>query len=415
MTVAALPQNRVVIPGEQLQAFDSVTNFSNARQSGGSGDSYGLDTTYVREGSSSIRLTTPTNNTYWGELLIPAYSKTVYNRQVGVWVYIPDHTKIDSIIIYAAKESGYTNFITFTYRLMLSSGNHNRFDGWHFIETNPGGWASGGGTVGTGVDTWAAMKFRVTPSSGNSGVSVYFDDLWINRRARAAVLITADDGYASFETRGLPILDAAGFKVTLSIPAVNIDTTATWMTTAGLQSAAADGHAIITHGATNLTTLTLSEAIADILENQDFLVSIGLGQDRHHYVLPNGGYDSTVKQALIATNCISARGVVKPVAVPISAGFGDRRYYYNIIGGEQSDTPTALLGYVDTAVTDGQTAVLMFHDIVASGASAAIEYNEANFQTLVDGLVRRYRNGLIDVMTVPNWYLSLTQPALVAA
>ena len=100
-----------------------------------------VDSGIYKTSGASLKYTSPTNGTYWGELKLPVFSAAANSQgRVGLWVYIPDYTKVGNLTLHLAKEVAYTNFAAFTYKVMDTGGNRNRFNGWHFVGWKAGIW-----------------------------------------------------------------------------------------------------------------------------------------------------------------------------------------------------------------------------------------------------------------------------------
>lgn len=397
--------------------FAGAYGLTNTRQATGTGDTMAADATITRLGTPTVKLTLPTNGTLWGELALPAMAQKMPRLRVGMLVYIPDYTKIGNITVYMAKEVGYTNFVTCVYRIMDTGGNPNRHNGWHYItwpNSNATTWSVGSGTVAEG-DTIAAAKVRVNPAGGTNGGVVNFHSMFHDAAvAKPTILITADDGDASWFNLGIPYLNAKNLKSTHSVIGSLIGTGG-YATLAQLQAAYDSGHDYVVHGATNLTSLgTTALRIADVLANQQWLVANGFTRNLgwRHYAYPNGAYElsngdpeiiTIVKQA----GMLSGRGTQKPTRIDHAVDMGDRWYSYNIIGGESTESPATLQAAIDGCITYGESGVLMFHNLVTGVAGTAIEYNVDDFKAVMDYIAAKRDAGQINVMTIPEWYASV--------
>jgi hypothetical protein len=398
---------------EVLSDFSTTTGFTLGRQASGTGDTLTLETTIKKIGSGSLKVQIPTNGTYWGELTLPAFSQPIYSAAgVGAWVYIPDHTKVFSIVLYLSKDAGYANYGTFTYRVMETGGNANRFDGWHFIGFDNTELALDWTITGslTWGDTFTTSKFRVNPAAGTNGAIVYFDSLLVNFKGRAKIVIVADDGADSWYNSGISYLNTKGIPCTMAIIGEKIGL-AGYMTLSQLRTAYESGHDLVTHGLTSLTTLTAGQQESDITANRAYLANNGFIRNNGylHYVYPSGTYDMSIIALLKSLGFLTARGIHKNVAVQPGFGLGDRAYMYNILGGESTETAQQLKDRIDLCCTNGSTGVFMFHNLVAGAPGAAIQYNIDDFKTVIDHIALRKDQGACDVLTVPQWYNGITR------
>lgn len=396
--------------------FSSLHGLTNTRQATGTGDSLAVDASVARLGTQTAKLTLPTNGTLWAEVGFPPMSKTMDNLRMGVLAYIADYTKIGNVTFYLAKESGYANFITCSYKIMDTGGNPNRYNGWHYLTFPNSGastWTVGSGAVADG-DVIAAGKIRVNPAGGTNGGTINLHSLHHNAKVqKPSILITADDGDASWFDIGIPYLNTKGLKSTHAVIGSLIGTGG-YATLSQLQQAYASGHDFVVHGATNLTTLgTSALRISDVLANQQWLLANGFSRNYgwRHYVYPNGAYEMTAGDQEIINitkqcGMLSGRGTQKPTRVDHSVDLGDRWYTYNIMGGESSESTATLIAAVDACIAQGESGVLMFHKLVSGTPGAAIEYNIADFKAVMDYIAEKRNAGFIKVQTVPEWYAS---------
>lgn len=402
--------------------FRQLHGLSNTRQATGTGDLMEVDTTIKRHGASTIKLTLPSNGTFWGEMALPLLAHKFSSLRCGWLVYIPDFTKIGNITTYLAKDAGYAAFVTCAYKIMDTGGNANRYNGWHYIQ-HPDAINAitvGAGTVAAG-DTITTIKVRVNPAGGTNSGIVYFDSLYqIDAQTKPAILITADDCYDSWYTYGFPYLQSKGLKHTHSVIGSVIGTGG-YMTLAQMQAMYAAGHDFVTHGAASLADLASAKLrIEDVLSNVGYLRSNAFVRRKGylHYVYPTGVFelssgDQEIRQVLVQAGMLTGRGVDKPARISEDVELGDRSLTYHILGGESTDTPAALISLIDDCVTYGETGVLMFHKIVTGTASTAIEYNKADFEGVIDHIAALHSAGSIDVLTVPQWYERRVAPASV--
>ena len=240
-------------------------------------------------------------------------------------------------------------------------------------------------------------------------------------RAKPSIMIVADDNYASWNQYGIAYLNSLGLKSTLAVIGSTVGT-ASYMTLADLQAAYDAGHDFVTHGVAALNTYGSAKLrLEDVLSNQAFLRNNGFTRRNGHlhYVFPNGVYelssgDQEILQVVSMAGMLTGRGVTKSTRIDCSVDVGDRLMIYHILGGENTDTPSMLKGYIDDCITYGESGSLMFHKIVTGAAGANIEYNKADFEDVANYIAAKKAAGLIDVLTVPEWYASVTQPRIVS-
>lgn len=74
-----------------------------------------------------------------------------------------------------------------------------------------------------------------------------------------------------------------------------------------------------------------------------------------------------------------------------------------------ADTGAKLLAFVDGAIRDGGGSIVTyFHNLTAT-PSASTDFSTTEWQTFLDGLRTRQRQGLIDVVSLDTWYKGLVK------
>jgi len=411
-TFAAWPQNYITQAGTLFLSYEETTDTTNT----GTGAAFTKDTSIVTVGSASLKVVTGAGNVAEvrkSSASIPA----TWGGKVGLLVYIPDYTKVATIGVYMAKEAAYTNFLLAQYNVNASAVN--KFNGWHYIELGAGAqstlkWATTGTTdVNTAV---ADMKVRVTPQ-GAEQATVYLDALYYGPRQRAKLLIMFDDGYDSVIDNGTSYLDTLGLKSTCGIIGSLIGQ-AGYMTEANLATLYAAGHDLCPHGETALPTLgTYAAMVADVQRNQEYLRSRGYTRAVNYYVYPNGEHeisagDQTVFNALRACGIrwsrkASAKQAISPLCT------ADQLLCMPIIGHALADSNASIQAEIDGIILNAWTGILMFHRVLDAGASTSIDIATSDFEILASYISQKSVAGLLDVVTVSEWHLGLTQPQLV--
>ncbi len=400
-----LPGRYLTQPGQMISRYEQASDYAFA----GAGSSIALNTDaqFIRQGSGSLKVTcnrgsaAPTNvrSTHAISILNPL-------GRFGWWVYVTDYTLLSTITL-----AVYSTYNTDFYFQSYSFGDADKqFNGWHWVSLARDQF---GGT--TGAPDWDAKPFTTVElrfnQAGATQVVCYIDACFAAFKARPKLILWADDGYESWHDLGLPEVESRGLRATHGIIASLIDE-ATYMTSAELDAIYQRGHDLVVHGATALDAV--GDIGADLDENQEFLISNGWTRGAFHYVYPNGVYqlsagDTTIADALRARGFLTARGTASPRNYNTAYGLGDAGYLLPIIGGQAADAPATLLTRVGQAITRGDNCGVMFHRIVASGASG-IEYNTPDLATFLDGVVELVEAGSIDVVTASQWWAGFASP-----
>lgn len=333
----------------------------------------------------------------------------VKSGRVGLWVYVEDYTKLASItpkisLNGTAYAEGFFQSYTF-------ADADKAYNGWHFIGFDAN--ATGGiGADYTGVYTtgnWATQTLqnvKITINQNSADPCNIYIGKWLadwNRKAK--LMIIADDGYASWFSRAVPLLNSLNLKSAASIIAAQIGLNSTWATLSQIRNSYDKGHDLVTHGATALSSLADAAAIrADISLNRDFLKNNGFTRSLDYYVYPNGVYqlsagDATIKNILISEGFKAARGTTNPRQYRTPDRPADAKWLMPVLGVSGATAPSAITGYIDKLITYGGVGSLMYHDIVLSGGTTATTRNLSDFKDEMVYLAQKQDAGLIDVIT----------------
>lgn len=331
-----------------------------------------IDTTITRDGSPTLRVTRATAGTSTVRIL---HAKTpVLNRngRVGVWVFVPDYTRLTALVPKIALNDD--TFATGYFQTYSFTDSDKRYNGWHFVSFSGADWTGVWGTPDWATQPVFQIWFDVITSAADA--TVYIDQWQIGWTGVPQIMITDDDGYANWFTRGLPVLNAYGLKCAASVVAGLIGTNAAWATEQMLTSAYEQGHELVPHGATALSLLADEAAReADILANRDYLTSRGYTKGADFYVYPNGVYqlsagDQEIINILKRNGFKAARGTTSPRYAKPAVGYADSRWLLPIIGMDTSTSAATIKQRIDLGVANGDLMILMLHDIVPSGGTS---------------------------------------------
>ena len=370
----------------------------------GAGSSISVDTTYKKTGDQTLKVTCDRGSAAGTTIdTVHAINEIAPNAQVGVWIYIPDYTLFTSIIMHISMNG--TNFSEGYYTTYSFAGEDKQYNGWHFVCPHAASWS---GTYGTpDNDNHGIQKLRLVFNQNSASTCyAYIDAAYYEWAATGKMIIFADDGYASFNTSAVPILDTYGYLATFGIVGSLIDSSATWLTSANLATLYAAGHDLAVHGATSLDLLADNAARrADVKTNRDFLNDLGYTRATKHYVWPSGTFqlsagDPTLKTILHELGFTDARGVTAGKFLCGSKGWHEGFWQYPILGVDASTSTATLDAYMSFVASSGRIGALMYHDIVASGASGNTERNLSDFTADMAALDVYVQAGTIDVVTV---------------
>jgi peptidoglycan/xylan/chitin deacetylase (PgdA/CDA1 family) len=197
------------------------------------------------------------------------------------------------------------------------------------------------------------------------------------------VSFTFDDGSASAYSLALPKLSQYGYPATAYISRDNIGKPGGWMTLADLTALQnTHGWDIAAHGSIDLSTLNATDCEAEIQAMKDYLANNGFnGGDYLAY--PKGNLNTNIVLPLVQEYFTNARLSGSEVHESFPPGNEYALYAYHV---SATTTPATIAREVEAAIANHDWLILVFHDIVASGASGTLQYNVADFDTVVDNI-----------------------------
>jgi len=221
-----------------------VEDFSGA-PSNDPHSAYIQETTINKTGTASAGLSSPSSPSLMDFVFTPT---KITESGIGVWFYKPEGATWTSINFFISSSGGAFSANTWANVAMTAddgvktTAGADQRTGWNFKILYPSDFSPNGS-----FDISTALIDTVRVRHDNAGVGdVIIDSINFNVRARAKCLVMADDTHESFWTLGKPILDAAGFPVTIYQTHDLIDS-ANYATTAQLTSAYNAGWDICNH------------------------------------------------------------------------------------------------------------------------------------------------------------------------
>jgi hypothetical protein len=304
--------------------------------------------------------------------------------------------------------------------------------GWNFVPLFLGS-APPAGTQGyslsvggTGFDyTQPCRHIQFLVTSPQVGYTFHFDSLLIGRRSRSSFLVGLDSVEQGAIDYGLPELSAAGMTAYLAISALTTDVSAARVEYTALSSRVATlksaGWACVNHSMSHVSggyvTYTAQQIVDDWSANQQLFEEFGWfdGQDdlyRRFFAYPENKTNFNVEETLAGQGVVCARGIKNVYTISLD-GELDRPLNVGSLALDNGTTLVVAINQVDEAIRRGATIHCFSHNLVDSAATT-LNWNKDDFAALIDHVVMRRSQGLIDTPEWSDWYRGLTQPALVA-
>ena len=411
---ASWPQNYATVgPNAQtVKTFSDSTNVTLANFGTAAVASYD-DASALGISGSRLKVAAPAGNTYHEVTVSAGWSVPNWatTEQVCVRIYLPDVTKVAQIQVMYGTTS-FSNISTTTYN--LNNGTANLFSGWHTIFG--GADNAGSNTVAAG-DTINAMRIRVF-ASGGQAYDYWLDTFKVANYSRPKLVLTYDDADDGLFDYAKPTLLTYGLKASFGVATHLIGTNdALYLTQSELLALRDDGHDIYSHNDSNSTISTLGTTayLAAYDAGVNYLRSIGISNDFIYHPWVQGLHTDAGIAGMIARGVKVARGAGTVYPLQHVGNGLDQKIY--AMDGRSLSAATTLVTWqasVDNAILYRKTMFSICHDVVASGASGRAQINDADHTAAIAYAVAKQRQGLIDIVPVSDWYLGLTQPALVA-
>jgi hypothetical protein len=295
-------------------------------------------------------------------------------------------------------------------------------DEWVYIVTQPDRFSTGGGSPSIAGTTRGKIRINLTAGTAFDFHVGYWGPV---PRGRPKIMCIFDDAYDSFYTDVVPEAITYGVPCAVSVPSSLIGTPS-FMSLSELQSVVNDASGLfecLNHSTDDTSFLDsgsdVAATVARFNECRRWLIDNGLDTrgSSGFAVYVGGEYNSALAAAMRSAGFMAARGVSTRKIPPTHYSQGVlRRMALPILSdcsAGASATPTTVLAAVDKAIQYRSDGILMFHDIT-TGTPTGLMLAKSDMTTIFQGLQRRARLGLCDLVLPSKWYRGLTQPALVA-
>lgn len=350
-----------------------------------------LNTTDFVSGTGSIKLTSAVGTSTYLEKA-GSWNFSGKSANIAVWVYLHSAvTTLSAFMIYMANDAGFTNHFYCNITTILHTG-------WNVI--NPATW-----TVGAGAPSWdnpiVRIRLRESVVAGQTGITSW-DRLEAGGTRRPAVVLSFDDGGASVYTQAYQIMKQRKLVGTAYMIGNSLTDA---ISLAQLQEMEHGGWAIANHTQTHtdLTTLSQADAQTELTNGKNTLDAAGFTANSSHVAYPVGNRNATVVAAMQAAGMLTGRAVA---GNELEVEYAE---LYNLSGNTHDNTVSLATskGRIDTAVSTGKVAFMLFHILAASAGAATWAISDftalmdyivsQNVQSLTIGEFYRLRSGSIMV------------------
>jgi peptidoglycan/xylan/chitin deacetylase (PgdA/CDA1 family) len=375
---------------ETIGDFEDITKFTVS----GSGATLTEDTTNFKQGTKGMKLSS-TNNTSAYATLLKGFELTSVSS-FSFWLYIDNVSKMfQNTVSLVSIYTGASDY--FIYSIV---GSEMR-TGWNRIVFSKQDCTVGGGSPSWNLPCYK-MLLRALALTGQT-VGLTFDDFRITRHERPKVVISFDDANETDYTEAFPYMQTKGLKGTCFIPPVKFGSSGQ-LTLAQAQEMYAAGWDMGNHSYSHvdLTTLSDAEVKVEIQDCANYLINNNMPRAAWMLAWPFSAFDDTTVESVRSAGIVLARtgnNDINPHEI---------QEKLKMFRGSVSNTMSIsdLTGYIDKLLIRGGVLIYNFHDI-KNPASATTDVLPATFQGVIDYLAFKKNQGLLDVVTISEWYNGL--------
>ena len=374
-------------------SFTTINKFDTLQTNFYANGTIALETTLQDEWTGAMKMTLATAGVCWPRLTLA--SSTNFNQnaftircQASAWA------NISTAEILFATEAGFTNYYLWQWKgwtngkLVTPPDNE-----WIERVFNPWDCA-----VGAGTPNWSAITHIIIRAQASSGTpDFYVDDFKYFRSTQKPVIcVTFDDGLASQFTNWKAKLDQYNIRATF-YGIWDLVGTGTYMTQSNFDTLSSQGHDISGHGQTNLTTLSSSQQITDLIGMKKWLVT-NWYRWANNYALPNGAYNATtlwnVRKYFNSIANIDWLSNTKEYSP---------NYLINRFSPDSTTSTATIQAWINNAIANNNMAIIAWHGIVASAPTWA-QVLQSTYDTIMDYIGTRKADWRVDTMTLTDYY-----------
>lgn len=316
----------------------------------------------------------------------------------------------DSVVTIDAELTGVTNGANLRIELSSDGFTNKSCLLEHIVKVAHGqrlrmSFVASGATLNGGeliTNTFNYAGVRLTDAA--AGASVKINSISVNAFDKPRLIIDFDDGFISQYSEAFRIMAAAGLIGNLAVIAGQVGT-AGYVSESQLREMYAAGWDMMTHGfSTHAQLATEGAVLADVQANMRYLQNAGIDRAARHYVYPGGvvaGFSRSVMQQIGMQTARIVDENVTPTHGGVNQVEALALWSFDI---SQNRGVANLLAAVDRAIAAGATVRMHGHRVVDTIADPDNELTVADFKTLCTGLRERVRGGLIDNMTISQWW-----------
>jgi peptidoglycan/xylan/chitin deacetylase (PgdA/CDA1 family) len=330
-----------------------------------------LDTANVKEGTATLKLTTPASgNVTITKTETPPWNLSADQGNFRLWVYVSGTSEPTGGSIILSSDAAFSNYYITSYGGAFKFRNK---PGWNLINLRTSDWK-----VGKGSPSWAnivSIRIRLDSRAVNS---YSFDGLTSGVVAQPAVLFTFDNGLASLYTQAFSFMQSHNVRGTGYVVTDWAGTSgyASWAQLLGMNNAGwTIGNQTKANG--DLTTLSLASQLAALSDARAVLNINGI-LNADYVAYPGGKYNTDTLTAMTNLGMRTGQNLlafnnVSPLGSPFEISS-------RLIS--KTTTLSTAESWVDAAKSRQEILVINIQGL--STAPGANDWYIARFQSLVN-------------------------------
>jgi len=405
------------------------------------GASITTDTSVLFDGHPTTRIDipagAPSGTIRIGTLTATSYVPTNWDGSNSLVALMSSNLSGISGVTRYVGDSAFTNF----YSQGDSLANHPEWmaqtNTWLFFRADTSAQHTTRGGGAAMPPTWAAngsptfsdasnnprrirLSFSYTSQTG--AMSIWIGAYGIVGVRRPKLVLTLDDGYASWYDFVVPLCKYYNIPVSLGVVRNLIDT-ANYLTTAQLKELISDTSGlieIVPHSTDHVTYIqgnaaSLASYISSINGCRSWLQSLGCGSSSYHHPIVQSVSDASLINAMKANGWLSARmgsggsSFFSEADQEIAHGSLLPFVYYggSILDSTHDTTASAVMTKVNNTITLKETIFIEGHDFGAALGNNPPTWPKSEFLSLLQQIAAARDSGTIDLYKWSDWYTSV--------
>lgn len=337
----------------------------------GGGATVSIDNTIFQESKQSLKIISQAGTGFNGASA-GSFTQDWSNKSFRIWVRSDDWANVTEASILMSTTGAFSAFYFYDFKSQMLYNNNNEWIeiAFTFADLNAIGAAN--------ISTVNQLLLKTTTNDATTP-TVWFNGLQVIDETPSSGLVTFtfDDIWNSDYTESKEYMDKYGYVGT-SFIIPEVIGTPNKLTQGEIDVMAHQGWEFGGHGALNLLSLSLVDAEAALAATKTYMNTYNY-KGSNNYSYPNGGYNTDIlkltRKYFGTSRTIDGNGQNTANLIPMKVVGRTISYL----------TPVATIqGWIADAVANNEWLILVWHRIVASGASIDTEYNRADFQAIVD-------------------------------